>query len=131
MELKTTIIEEQDEEERLNPTQNPTENNKILLAYTEEVQRPHKIEINAKTSNTIEFHLKHYEKRENLPFEQLIPEVNLIRKFPLQDNINLGTVTIKERLPGTLEYFTTILTFSMKTKPKDSLDHAHGIIKLN
>ena len=75
MELKTTIIKEQDEEERLKWTQNPTENNEILLAYMEEAQRPNEIEINAKTLNAIEFHLKHNEKRENLPFEQLIPEV--------------------------------------------------------
>ena len=41
----------------------------------EEVQRPNEIKINAKTSKAIEFHLKHDEQRENLPFEQLIPEV--------------------------------------------------------
>ena len=79
-------------DERLNPTENPTENNKILLAYMEEVQRSNKIKINAKTSNAIEFHLKHDEQRENLPFQQLIPEVfhdyldvfnkNKAKKFP-------------------------------------------------
>ena len=60
--------------------------------YTEEVQRPNEIEINAKTSNAIEFHFKHNEQRENLPFEQLIPEVfhdyldvfdkNKVKRFP-------------------------------------------------
>ena len=80
-------------DERLNPTENPTENNKILLAYMEEVQRPNKIKINAKTSNAIEFRLKHNEQRENLSlFQLLIPEVfhdyldvfnkNKAQKFP-------------------------------------------------
>ena len=58
MEPKTTIIEEQDEE-GLNQMQNPTDNNEILLAYMEEIQRPSEIKINAKTLNAIEFHLKH------------------------------------------------------------------------
>ena len=50
------------------------ENDEILLAYMEEVRKPKKVEINAKTSNAIEFHLKHDEKKENLPLKQLVPE---------------------------------------------------------
>ena len=103
MEPKTKIMEKQDEEERLNWTQNPTENNEILLAYTEEVQRPNEIEINAKklwtqssfTSNTM----------------------NKGKTSPLNNWFQ--------------KHFTTISTSLMKTKPKDSLDHACGIIRLN
>ena len=93
MEPKTKIMEKQDEEERLNWTQNPTENNEILLAYTEEVQRPNEIEINAKTLNSIKFHLKHDEQRENLPFEQLIPEV-------FHDYLDIFDENKAERFPG-------------------------------
>src|SRR5882762_10430592 len=71
---KPTMTEEPDEEEKLNRTQNATENNEILMAYIEEVQVPNEIWINAKTSNAIEFHLKHDEKKETLPLEQLVPE---------------------------------------------------------
>ena len=66
MESKLTIVEEPDEEENLNRTQNPTKNDEILLAYMEEAQKPNEIWINAKTSNAIEFHLKHDEKKDNL-----------------------------------------------------------------
>ena len=65
---KTTMVEEPDEDENLNRTQNPTEDD-ILLAYLEEVQWPNDIWINAKTSPAIEFHLKHDEKREDLPLD--------------------------------------------------------------
>ena len=73
-EQQPTIVEEIDQEEILNHTQNPTENDDILLAYIEEVQRPNEIWINAKTSNTIQFHLKHDDKKEDLPLEQQVPE---------------------------------------------------------
>ena len=36
--------------------------------------KTYEVEINAKTSNAIEFHLKHDEKKENLPLKQLVPE---------------------------------------------------------
>ena len=39
-----------------------------------EVQRPNEIWINAKTSPTIKFHLKHDEKREDLPLDQQVPK---------------------------------------------------------
>ena len=71
---KPTIIEEKDEEEHLNQTQNPTPDNEILLAYLEEVQKPNELWINTKTTTSIEFHLKHDEKKEDLPLEQLVPE---------------------------------------------------------
>ena len=74
IESKPTIHEEPDEDAELNRTRNPTENNEILLAYMEEVRKPNEVEINAKTSNAIEFHLKHDEKKENLPLKQLVPE---------------------------------------------------------
>jgi hypothetical protein len=72
--LQPTITEETDQEENLNHTQNPTENNEILLAYIEEVQKPNETWINAKTSNAIEFHLQHDDKKDDLPLEQQIPE---------------------------------------------------------
>ena len=59
----------------------------------EEMQRPNKIEINAKTSNVIEFHLKHDEQRENLPFEQLIPEV-------FHNYLNVFDESKAKRFPG-------------------------------
>ena len=59
----------------------------------EEMQRPNKIKINAKTSNVIEFHLKHDEQRENLPFEQLIPEV-------FHNYLNVFDESKAERFPG-------------------------------
>ena len=65
-----TITEEPDSEEKFNHTQNPTEGNEILLAY----QKPNKLWINAKTTTAIEFHLKHDDKKENLPIDQQIPE---------------------------------------------------------
>jgi hypothetical protein len=71
---KTTIMEEPDQEEALNRTRNPAETEDILLAYIEEVQRPNEIWINAKTSAAIEFHLKHDEKKDDLPLEQQVPE---------------------------------------------------------
>ena len=92
MEPKTTIIEEQDKE-GLNQMQNPTENNEILLAYMEEIQRPNEIKINAKTSNAIKFHLKHDKKKENLPFKQLIPEM-------LHNYFNVFNENKAERFPG-------------------------------
>ena len=77
MESKPTITEEPDKKENLNWTQNPTENDEILLAYIEEVQKPNEIWINAKTSNDIKFHFKHDEKKENAPLDQLVPEGGL------------------------------------------------------
>ncbi len=71
---KPTITEELDQDEKLNRTQNPTPNDEILIGYLEEVQRPNDIWINAKTSNAIEFHLKHDEKKDDLPLNQQIPE---------------------------------------------------------
>jgi hypothetical protein len=71
---KPTITKEPDKEEKLNRTQNITDNDEILMAYLEEVQAPNEIWINAKTSNAIEFHLKHDEKKEKLPLEQQVPK---------------------------------------------------------
>ena len=71
---KPTVTEELDKEEHLNQTRNPTPDNEILVAYLEELLPPNKTWINAKTSNAIEFHLKHDEKKDNLPVEEMIPE---------------------------------------------------------
>jgi Retroviral aspartyl protease len=72
---KPTITNEPDREEHLNQTQNPTVNNEILLAYLEEVQKPNEIWINTKTTSAIEFHLKHDERKEELPLPQQIPAI--------------------------------------------------------
>ena len=71
---KLTIVEEPDLDERLNHTLNPASIEDILLAYIEEVERPNETWINAKTSSVIEFHLKHDEKKEDVPLKQQIPE---------------------------------------------------------
>ena len=101
MEPKVTTTKEPDEE-GLNWTQNPMENNEILLAYIKEVQKPNEIWINTKTSNAIEFHLKHNKKKETHPSKQLV-----------------------------LEALHDYLMSLMKFRLIDSLDPTHGIIKLN
>ena len=68
-------MEEPDQDERLNRTLNPADHEDILLAYIEEVKRPNETWINAKTSSSIEFHLKHNAKKKNVPLKQQIPEV--------------------------------------------------------
>ena len=55
--------------------------------------RPNEIKINAKTLNAIEFHLKHDEQRENLSFEQLIPEV-------FHDYLDVFDKNKAKRFPG-------------------------------
>ena len=71
---KPTIVEEPDQDERLNRTLNPANHEDILLAYIEEVERPNETWINAKTSSAIEFHLKHDAKNKDIPLKQQIPE---------------------------------------------------------
>ena len=93
MESKLTIVEEPDEEEKLNHTQNPTKNDEILLAYIEEAQKPNEVWINAKTSNTIEFRLKHDKKKDNLSIEQMIPDA-------YHDYLDLFNETKADRFPG-------------------------------
>ena len=61
--------------------------------YMEEVRKPNKIEINAKTSNAIKFHLKHDEKKENLPLKQLVPEA-------LHDYLDVLDENKADRFPG-------------------------------
>ena len=86
----TTITEETDWEEHLNHTQNPN-NDEIILAYIEEVQKPNKVCINVKTSNTIEFHLQHDEKTfpSNNKFQKLTTHILmfLTKKRPI-DSLN-------------------------------------------
>ena len=74
MKPKPTVTEEPDKEEHLNQTRNPTPDNEILVAYLEELLPPNETWINSKTFNAIEFHLKHDEKKDNLPIEEMIPE---------------------------------------------------------
>ena len=71
---KPTIVEEPDQDERLNHTLNPANHEDILLAYIEEVEQPNETWINAKTSSATEFHLKHDTKKEDIPLKQQIPE---------------------------------------------------------
>ena len=59
----------------------------------EEAQTPNEICINAKTSNAIEFHLKHDEKKDNLPIEQIIPEA-------YHDYLDIFNETKADRFPG-------------------------------
>ena len=66
-------MEEIDREEHLNHTQHPN-HDEILFAYIEEIRRPDEVCINVKTSNAIEFHLQHDEKKDDIPLEQQIPE---------------------------------------------------------
>jgi hypothetical protein len=66
---KPTITEEKDEEEGLNGTQNPTLDNNILLTIVEELEEIDEVWIQTKTSNSIEFHLKHDEKKDDIPLE--------------------------------------------------------------
>ena len=96
------IHEEPNEDAELNRTRNLTENNEILLAYMDRVRKPNEVEINAKTSNAIEFHLKHNEKKENLPLKQLVQK-----------------------------HFMITSTSLTKTKLTDSPDHDHGITRSN
>ena len=71
---KPTVTEEPDKEEHLNQSRNPMPDNEILVAYLEELLPPNETWIKAKTLNAIEFHLKHDEKKDNLPVEEMIPE---------------------------------------------------------
>ena len=94
--INDAIVEEKDVEEHLNRTQNPTyhgeilrfneldeviptlEEREILNTWVEkmekEAEKPSETWINAKTSDSIEFHLKHDEKKQDLPIEKQIPE---------------------------------------------------------
>jgi hypothetical protein len=77
--LKPTIYEEVDEEEGKNRTQNPILDDtnmdmNILSAWVEEMEGQDEVWIHAKTSNSIEFHLKHDEKKEGVPLEEQVPK---------------------------------------------------------
>ena len=71
---KPAITEEEDKDEHLNGTQNLTPDNNVLLATLEELEEMDKVWICTKTSSSIEFHLKHDEKKEEIPLEEQIPE---------------------------------------------------------
>ena len=72
---KLTIAEDPDQDERLNRTLNPADQEDILLTYIKKVKCPNETWINVKTSSAIEFHLKHDAKKEDVPLKQQIPEV--------------------------------------------------------
>ena len=90
---KPIITEEIDQEEKLNYTQNPTENDEILLAYIKEMQKPNETWINAKTSSAIEFHLKHNDKKEDLPLNQQVPDM-------FHDYLDVFDEIKADRFPG-------------------------------
>jgi hypothetical protein len=71
---RPTMVEEIDEDEELNRTRNPALENDVLLAYMDDIEENNEVWINAKTSNSIEFHLQHDEKKDNLPLEEQIPK---------------------------------------------------------
>ena len=68
-----TLEEEKDPQAELNRTLNPSPNNKILLAYIEDLTEQDVIWINTKTSSSIEFHLKHDEEKKEAPLDEQIP----------------------------------------------------------
>ena len=68
------LSEEQDQEEHLNRTQNPTLSEDILLAYINEQEEEDSRWIRAKTTTSIEFHLQHDEKRLDLPLNEQVPK---------------------------------------------------------
>jgi hypothetical protein len=88
-----TIVTEVDKEEKYNRTQNPAKDSETLLAYIEEVQRPNDLWINVKTSNAIEFHLKHDEKKEELPLDQQVPKA-------YHEYLDVFDETKADRFPG-------------------------------
>jgi Ni,Fe-hydrogenase III component G len=67
--IKAAITEETDEEERLNHTQNRSPNG-TLLAHIEETW------INARTTTSIKLHLKHDEKKADIPVSEQVPKQN-------------------------------------------------------
>ena len=67
------IEEETDPQKNLNRTWNPSLDNDIILAYIEDHNKQDTIWINTKTSSSIEFHLRHDEKKEDTPLDQQIP----------------------------------------------------------
>ena len=79
---RVAITEEVDREAHLNRTQNPalendeipTPDNDVLLAFIQEMIEQDEIWIQTKTSNSIEFHLMHDEKKENIPLTEQIPK---------------------------------------------------------
>ena len=68
-----TIEEEEDQQCQLNRTRNPLLDRELLLCLVEDSAEPDVIWINTKTSNSIEFHLEHDEKKKEIPLNQQIP----------------------------------------------------------
>ena len=69
--LAPTITEETDKDAHLNRTLNPVIAEADILTILEDEEETW---INTKTSNAIEFHLQHDEKKEDLPLEEQIPK---------------------------------------------------------
>ena len=57
------------------------------------MQNPNKTWINAKTSSAIEFHLKHNDKKEDLPLNQQVPDV-------FHDYLDVFDEIKADRFPG-------------------------------
>ena len=70
---RVSLQEEQDRDGWMNRTINKSENEEILVAYLEEIEERIEVWINTKTSNSIEFHLQHDEKKEDLSLDEQIP----------------------------------------------------------
>ena len=69
--LAPVMIEETDKDAHLNETQNPVINETDILTTLVDEEE---VWINTKTSNAIEFHLQHDEKKEDLPLKEQIPK---------------------------------------------------------
>ena len=69
--LAPAITEEMDEDAHLNKTLNTVINETDILTALVEKEETW---INTKTSNAIEFHLQHDEKKEDLPLKEQIPK---------------------------------------------------------
>ena len=69
--LAPVMTEETDKDAHLNKTLNPVINKTDILTALEDEKETW---INTKTSNAIEFHLQHDEKKEDLPLEEQIPK---------------------------------------------------------
>jgi Reverse transcriptase (RNA-dependent DNA polymerase) len=72
---KPFVEEISDEDQGKNRTTNPTLDHEtaLLISYLEEMEEEHSIWLNAKTTTSNEFHVKHDEKKPELSVEEQIP----------------------------------------------------------
>ena len=67
------MVEERDSQAALNRTQNPLLDSEVTLALLQDSMESDPIWINTKTTSSIEFHLKHDQKKDEIPLDQHIP----------------------------------------------------------